>query len=120
MPLERSTRNRILRIMFFASAWSCMAFMLVALVALAGLTHLFSRKWDLELPLGSLLLSHIVFLCLFGLLVLTALVKEPFIVSDHISLVVNSVLLLVAAWLFAVSVLAFIVVFQDTGFTLGG
>ena len=120
MPLERSTRNRILRIMFFASAWSCMAFMLVALVALAGLTHLFSRKWDLELPLGSLLLSHIVFLCLFGLLVLTALVKEPFMVSNHMSLVVNSVLLLVAAFLLAVSVLAFIHAFGAVDSAIGG
>ena len=120
MTLGRRARDRILRIVFFVFSWFCMAFMLVALVALTGLTHVLSEERDVELPLATQCAFSTVFLCLFGVLVLAALVKEPFMVSGPMSLVANSVLLLVATWLFAVSVWAFILAFHDIGFRLGG
>ena len=103
-PIEKSTRNRILRNVFFVGAWCCMLAMWGALASLAMLVRWAAERWDMMLPAATLLVSHPVFLCFFGLLVLAALIKEPFMASDRMSFLTNSVWLLVVAWVFVLSV----------------
>ena len=119
-PIEKSTRNRILRNVFFAIAWLCMLAMWGALASLAMLARGAAERWDMMLPAATLVVSHPAFLCSFGLLVLAALLKEPFMGSGRASFVTNSVCLLVVAWVFVLSVWALAAGFADIGDGLGG
>jgi len=91
-----------------------------ALVFQAILARWAVERWDMPVSGAPLLVSHPVFLCFFGLLVLAALLKEPFMGSDRVSSLTNSVWLLVVAWVYVISVWALAAGFADMGDGLGG
>jgi len=120
MPLDEKAKSRVFRIAFFVAVWFSMACMLMTAIWLAALIRTLAQDWDLALSAYARLVSHGVFLWSLVFLVGAALVKEPFMPSNHVSFLVNSLFLLVAAWISMSVVATFLCLFTDVGGRMGG